>query len=189
MTVITSSIAAVGERSKDRRALPPTSNLLAAVRWHMCGALLTQPRRVESAASDHADERQRQGALMGQGASVLMNLDGVAAAAHDTPRAWVVIEGESPPADWQDRATAAWVVRLVPGEVENLLTERATRPVLDHSQLRLARLVGRGLTTLEIARELRVDHRTAQRQVARLRQQLGARSKAELAVLLAESGL
>lgn len=114
---------------------------------------------------------------------------GVRPAVSEDPRAWVVIEGESPPPDWAERAAEAWVVRLVPSEVREILTEKATRPALDESELRLARLVARGVTTHKIATELHVDHRTVQRQVARLRQKLGVRSKAELAALLAEAGL
>lgn len=109
-------------------------------------------------------------------------------AVSDVPKAWVVIEGGSPPPIWADRAAEAWVVRLVPSEIRDVLGERAAQPALGPAELRLARLVARGLTTLQIAGEMSVDLRTVQRQIARLREKFGAASKSELAALLAEAG-
>ena len=80
-------------------------------------------------------------------------------------------------------------IELVPGEVQDILSDKSAQPTFDAAELRLARLVARGLTTRQMAVELGVDHRTVQRQVTRLRAKLGAGTKAELAVLLAEAGL
>jgi DNA-binding NarL/FixJ family response regulator len=100
-----------------------------------------------------------------------------------------VIEGETPPPSFEGRAVPAWIVGFLADEIEDLLAGRAGTTALDAAQLSLARLLSQGLTTHEIAKELRLDPRTVQRQTARLRQRFGVATKAELAVALAEAGI
>lgn len=102
---------------------------------------------------------------------------------------WILLPPDEVPARWQERAIDVCLIPLLPDERASVLAEQPAQPVIADEDLPLARLVARGLAVKSIARHLDIDPRTAQRHISGLRDRLGAKSKAELASLLAAHGV
>lgn len=101
---------------------------------------------------------------------------------------WLLLEPGAVPERWRGRMRHVAMVPLLPSEADGLLAGRPASPALDPSDEAIARLVARGLSVIAIAAELGMSTRSVQRRLVRLRELLGAESKAELAGLLAAKG-
>jgi DNA-binding NarL/FixJ family response regulator len=99
---------------------------------------------------------------------------------------WIFLRGEPVPGRWRERASAGYLVPLLPGEATQLLDAvDALDPSEDEE---LVRLVARGLAAPEIAAELGKSLRSTQRHLARLRRRFGVATTAELATILRDRG-
>jgi DNA-binding NarL/FixJ family response regulator len=105
----------------------------------------------------------------------------------DPERVWVIAQGEHLPASWKQRAQAVYLVPLLPGEALRVLTEEAAPQVSERDQEMIS-VIARGGTAAEIADELGLSLRTAQRSISRLRERFGLATKAELVRFLTERG-
>ena len=103
-------------------------------------------------------------------------------------RLWLVLDPDSVPDRWKERAFPAVVVPLTPEETAEVLNEGSTRPLMPAEEEAVARLAARGTSAEEIARELHMTSRSVYRRLARLRERMGARNAAELASKLSRSG-
>jgi DNA-binding NarL/FixJ family response regulator len=79
-------------------------------------------------------------------------------------------------------------VPLLPDEVAGLLSGQPIVPGVGPEDEEVARLLARGTPLSDIAHKLGISRRTVDRRVARLREHFSARSKAELATVLASRG-
>lgn len=104
------------------------------------------------------------------------------------PQAWLFLRADSVPERWKQRSIAAALIPLSPQEVEEILGQGRTEPLLDPLDERIAQLTAQGVTVNAIARELKISTRSVDRHLARLRAELGVGSTTELAVELARRG-
>lgn len=80
------------------------------------------------------------------------------------------------------------MVPLLPEETKDLLAGRPVTGQLEPDDELVARLAAKGLSTEVIAKRLSMSPRSVQRRLARLRDRVGAHSKAELSTLLSRRG-
>jgi DNA-binding CsgD family transcriptional regulator len=107
-------------------------------------------------------------------------------AAQPQPTGWVLLPPAAVPEAWQDRGAVVVLVPLLEGELAPLLAAARAPAQLQVSQL--VQLVARGLPKREIARQLSVSVSTMDRQLRRLRDEVGVRTFSELAAELARRG-
>jgi DNA-binding CsgD family transcriptional regulator len=108
--------------------------------------------------------------------------------ASELPIVWLLLAPDACPDAWLRRAVPVMRVPLRPDEAAAVLDERPRPPSLASDE-ELARLLSRGLSTLQISLALGISPRTVFRRVARLRRDFGASSTKELVSLLARYGL
>lgn len=110
--------------------------------------------------------------------------------AHETlrPPGWLFLAPDAVPPEWQERAVSVSLIPLHPDEAAVILAGRGAIPRLDESDLPLVRLVARGKSAPEIARELDIALRSVYRKLARLRAEFGVASTPELAATLSKRG-
>lgn len=101
---------------------------------------------------------------------------------------WVILSPGAVPERWRSRAIPVVLVPLVPSETNQLLSDTTVEESIPATLLPLARFVARGLSAVEIARELGVTPRTVQRHVVRLSQNFGVSTLQQLATELASRG-
>ena len=101
---------------------------------------------------------------------------------------WVLVPQDALPERWAHRALPLSLVRLLPGEAEQLLVNGSTAPAMSTEEEDLARLVASGKGAPEIATQLHMTPRSVYRRLARLRKRFGARTSTELAAILAKNG-
>jgi DNA-binding NarL/FixJ family response regulator len=101
---------------------------------------------------------------------------------------WFLLPPEKVPERWRGRILDVALVALLPEEARTVLNGKVPHPEISLEDEPLARLVAQGLTVAAISHRLGVSDRSAHRRIARLRDRLGARSTAELAVELARHG-
>ena len=101
---------------------------------------------------------------------------------------WVILSPESVPERWRSRAIPMMLVPMLPAEAAQLLSNAPVEHGIASAQVPLARLLARGLSTAQIARELGISPRTVQRHVVRLSDQFGVRTIQQLVTELARRG-
>lgn len=101
---------------------------------------------------------------------------------------WVILGPQSVPERWRSRAIQMMLVPMLPAEAAQLLSNAPVEDGIASAQVPFVRLLARGLSTAQIARELGISHRTVQRHVARLRDQFGVATIQQLATELARRG-
>ena len=101
---------------------------------------------------------------------------------------WVILSPDAVPERWRSRAIPMVLVPLVPAEATQLLSDATVEHHIPAVHIPLVRLVARGLSAVEIAREIGVSPRTVQRHVARLSQDFGVATIQQLATELAKRG-
>ena len=101
---------------------------------------------------------------------------------------WLILDPDVVPPEWQERARVMAWVPLLPDEAEQILQKGSTAPQLAASDPDFLRLVARGEAPGSIGRRLGISTRSVHRRLARLRDQLGSRSSAELAAELSRRG-
>jgi DNA-binding CsgD family transcriptional regulator len=106
----------------------------------------------------------------------------------DPPAGWLFLSPDAVPARWRDRSVPVAMVPLLPGEARALLGGAPSVPELEPEDEPLARLLAAGKSLRTIAVELGIPLRRVERRIGRLRVQFGAKSKNELASLLARRG-
>ena len=111
-----------------------------------------------------------------------------APATSELPIVWVLLSPDACPDAWLRRAVPVMRVPLGKHEASGILDERPRPPSLASDE-ELARLLSRGMSTLQISVALGISPRTVFRRVARLRRDFGASSTKELVSLLARYGL
>lgn len=121
--------------------------------------------------------RRRKGTAASRGVCPVIESD---PPSEDPNVTWVLVDHDAVPARWADRARNVAVIPLLADESADLLNgEPVSR--MDDTDERLLRLIGRGLSSKAIAARLRISERTVDRRVARLKNELGARSRFDLA--------
>lgn len=100
------------------------------------------------------------------------------------PPAWVLIPAAETPEEWRGRAQQMNLVPLLPEEVARLVEDNE-QPGPDDE---LLRLVARGSSTEQIARNLSLSRRTVERHLARLRERYDQPTTAALSSFLARRG-
>jgi DNA-binding NarL/FixJ family response regulator len=105
----------------------------------------------------------------------------------DRVEGWLFLRRGTVPPAWRDRVVPVDMVPILRGEGAELLGDRHDE--LDPHEERILQLVAAGRSAAEIARELRVNVRSVQRRIAKIRQRVGAGSTAELVSILARGGL
>ena len=106
----------------------------------------------------------------------------------DAVPGWVILSPKSVPEQWRSRGIPMVLVPMLPAEAAQLLSNAPVEHGIASAQVPLVRLLARGLTTAQIARELGISPRTVQRHVARLSDQFGATTIQQLATELARRG-
>ena len=101
---------------------------------------------------------------------------------------WVILSPDSVPEHWRSRAIPMLLVPMLPAEAAQALSNAPVEDGMTAGQLPLVRLLARGLSAAETARELGVSPRTVQRHVARLSDQFGVATIQQLATELARHG-
>jgi DNA-binding CsgD family transcriptional regulator len=105
-----------------------------------------------------------------------------------SPAGWLFLQPDRLPDRWRHRARPAVYVPLLAQELDELLDGHLSGPALTSAEERLAALVADGRSVQAIARELGLAHRTIERRIAALRDRLGVRSSADLALALCARG-
>lgn len=101
---------------------------------------------------------------------------------------WLILDPDSVPEVWRERArTVAWVP-LLPDEAQQILEEGSTEPTEAAHDPEFLRLVARGESAGIIARRLALSTRSVHRRLARLRDVMSVSSTAELAAELSRRG-
>ncbi|MGH2710501.1 MAG: hypothetical protein ACRDH9_04760 [Actinomycetota bacterium] len=101
---------------------------------------------------------------------------------------WLFLRPGPLPRRWRDRAIQVTLVPLGPEEASELMEASGPAVDLDPVDEDLAHLTAQGLTVTAMAGRLSLSARSVNRRLARLRQQFGVGSTAELAVALARRG-
>ena len=104
------------------------------------------------------------------------------------PLGWLILDPALVPEEWRERSRQMAWVPLLPEEAAQVLEEGAAEPALSSYDTDFLRLVARGAPASSLARQLSISTRSVHRRLARLRDSLGARSTAELAVELSRRG-
>ena len=103
------------------------------------------------------------------------------------PAVWVLMDASEVPEDWRDRARPLWLVPMLASEAGRLLRERSTEP-LNQEDPEFLRQVAQGVPAPVMARRLGLSTRSVHRRLARLRNEMGLDSTAELSATLARRG-
>ena len=101
---------------------------------------------------------------------------------------WLILDPDLVPPEWKDRVRHMAWVPLLPEEAERILENGSTAPQLAASDPAFLRLVARGSAPGVIGRRLGISTRSVHRRLARLRDELGTRSSAELTAELSRRG-
>ncbi len=101
---------------------------------------------------------------------------------------WLFLDRHAVPERWRERAVEVLLVPRLPAEAEQVLEGNRGSPEIAPEDERLASLVARGIPVPEIATELGLTPRSVERRLARLRDQLGVGSTAELVAFLSQRG-
>lgn len=100
---------------------------------------------------------------------------------------WLILDPRHVPEAWKDRAREMAWVPLLPAEAERILNEGTADPT-ETEDPQFVRLVARGASAGDLARQLSMSTRSVHRRLARLRDSLGVTSSAELAAELSRRG-
>lgn len=92
------------------------------------------------------------------------------------------------PERWKERARPAHFIPLLPSESSPMLTAAGGAGAVEPEDDVLLRLAARGVAATVIARTANLSIRTVHRRLARLRDQLGVESSAELTAELSRRG-
>ena len=101
---------------------------------------------------------------------------------------WLFLRPGPLPRRWRERAIQVTLVPLGPEEASELMEGSRSPMELDPMDEDLAHLTAQGLTVTAMANRMSLSARSVNRRLARLRQQFGVGSTAELAVELARRG-
>ena len=102
---------------------------------------------------------------------------------------WLFIADEAVPDKWRDRAVGMSLVPLLPGEMAEFVGDQAGDGFIpDEHDVALYKLVARGLSANDIARELGIASRSVHRRLARLRERLQVETTSQLAAEFARRG-
>lgn len=101
---------------------------------------------------------------------------------------WLILDPDLVPPEWKDRARHLAWVPLLPQEAQQILEKGSAEPHLVASDPDFLRLVARGAAPGVIGRRLGISTRSVHRRLARLRDELGTGSSAELAAELSRRG-
>jgi DNA-binding CsgD family transcriptional regulator len=102
---------------------------------------------------------------------------------------WLFIADEAVPDKWRDRVVPMSLVPLLPGEMAEFVGDQAGDGFIpDERDVALYKLVARGLSANDIARELGIASRSVHRRLARLRERLGVETTSQLAAEFARRG-
>jgi DNA-binding CsgD family transcriptional regulator len=101
---------------------------------------------------------------------------------------WVLLSPDAVPEVWRPRGVTVVLVPMTPSEAAQVLSRTPAEQSVTAAELPLVRLVAKGHSAEQIARELRVTSRTVHRHVARLRDAFGVSTLQELATELARRG-
>jgi DNA-binding CsgD family transcriptional regulator len=102
---------------------------------------------------------------------------------------WLFIADEAVPEKWRGRAVGMSLVPLLPGEMAEFVGDQSADGFIpDERDVALYKLVARGLSANDIARELGIASRSVHRRLARLRERLEVETTSQLAAEFARRG-
>lgn len=103
-------------------------------------------------------------------------------------RAFFFMPPTALPSRWQGRAVELVMVPLLPDETAEMLQGEAKGPRLSPADEALVELLAGGLSADAIATRLGITRRSVQRRIARLRDDVGVTTTAELVSFFARRG-